>query len=222
MSAFGAVVGAAYGFGISVVVESGLFMSLVVTLVGSVIVGLIGFAFSDRTEYRPIQKVFLVPLAPFVVVASSLGMVLAVIVLAPALPVIIFAGFLGERRLRARMKAARRYLSWSELLPWLRSGQGTLLAESHGTGPFRIWYTPDDVLAEGEPISTDAEMIGVLTGKISHVFNSRCCREYLDAATGTALLTSIRPGWVMTDRFKRRFPHISVVRLFRPLGHAGE
>jgi hypothetical protein len=86
--------------------------------------------------------------------------------------------------------------------------------ETHGTGPFRIWYTEDDVLAKGEPISTDEEMLGVLGGKSSHVFNSRCLRKYLDSTDGSASLTNIRPARVRSGRFQKMFPRAPLVRLY--------
>lgn len=122
----------------------------------------------------------------------------------------------------ASLRATDRYIAWQELLPSLESGEGTLIAESYGTGPIRIWYTSDDVPAKGEPISTDDEMLGMLSGKISHVFNSRCLREYLDPTNGSASLTNIRPARVRSGRFPKKFPQIKILRLIHRPGQTEE
>ena len=86
--------------------------------------------------------------------------------------------------------------------------------ETHGTGPFRIWYTEDDTRTKGEPISTDEEMLDVLGGKTSHVFNSRCLLEYLAPTNGKASLTNIRPARAKIEQFQKRFPKAKIVRLY--------
>jgi hypothetical protein len=212
-ASLGAMVGAAYGYGASVATTSGSLASWIVVILGIAIFGWIGFKLADSPEYSTFQKLILLSLVPPVFVASVAGVLLMLGVLVIVSPVFLVQGIRRDRRFRAQMRAAGRYFTWQELLPSLESGTGTLIEESYGTGPFRIWYTPDDVPAKGEPISTNEEILGVLSGKISHVFNSRCLREYLDPANGSASLTNIRPARVRTGRFQKKFPQMKIVRL---------
>jgi hypothetical protein len=187
----------------------------ILSFVGGGLLGLIGYRISDVPDYTMVQRFGLILLVPPVLVASLVGVLLAIILFGVLCPVFIVQNVIRERRFRAQMQAAGRYLTWQELLPSLESGDGTLIVETHGTGPFRIWYTEDNIRAKGEPISTDEEILGVLGGKTSHVFNSRCLREYIDSANGSASLTNIRPARVRSGRFQKRFPHAKVVRLYQ-------
>lgn len=216
----GAIVGAGYGFGISSLTECSPRTTWLFVFVGSGLLGLTGYTLSDSPDYSTVQKVILLPLVPVVFVASSVGVVFVIALFGVLYPVFAIQNLRREHRFRAQMKAAGRYITWQDLLPSLKAGQGTLLEESSGTGPYRIWYTPDDVLAKGEPISSDEELLGVFSGKICHLFNSRCCREYLAPDDGKAFLTTIRPARVTSGRIQKRFPRIKVVRLIRPAGRA--
>ena len=216
-AAFGAIVGSGYSIAICRYVGFSPLTCWVLILIGAGLIGMIGLGVGRSGEYSVAQKVLLLPLVPPVFLVSAttfLGIILTMLFL---FPVFAIQRIRGEHKFRTEMKAAGRYVRWSDLLPLLESGQGTLIEESSTSGPFRIWYTPDDLLAKGEPISTDKELIGVFFGKLSHLFNSRCLHEYLDPNSGTALATSIRPRFVKTDRFKKRFPHVTVVRLIRPV-----
>jgi len=100
----------------------------------------------------------------------------------------------------------------------IEAGEGTLIEESLGTGPIRIWYTQEDVLAQGQPICTDEELLGELSRKLCHVFNARCLRRYLDPDSGVALLTSIRPKQARAGRMPEELSDVQRVRLIRPPG----
>ena len=218
----GAIAGAGYGFGISAPLECGPLTTWILVLVGSGLLGMIGFKIAGSPVHSAVQKVILIPLVPVALAASFVGITVVIVLFGVLYPVFAIADLLRERRFRDEMQAAGRFITWQQLLPLLESGHGTLLEESYGTGPLRIWHTSDDVLANGEPVLTDEEMFDVLSGKASHVFNSRCLRKYLDSDKGTALLTDIRPSRLNDGRFQKRFPKIKTVRLLHRPGHVGQ
>jgi hypothetical protein len=211
----GTMVGAASGIAFSVYNGFCTPAIWILGLIGGGLFGWFAYVLGKSREYSTVVRLILIPFVPPVFLMSFVGLLLGLVLLAVISPVFIIPGICREMRFRDQMKATGRYVRWSDLLPLLESGQGTLIEESSTSGPFRIWYTSDDLLAKGKPISTDKELIGVFRGKLSHLFNSRCLQEYLDPNNGTALATNIRPRFVKTDRFKKRFPHVNVVPLIR-------
>jgi hypothetical protein len=128
------------------------------------------------------------------------GTVYLAVLLVFGLPVIMFLGYMDERRFVHRMQATGRYMIGLDLQTRLHAGQGTLIAEMGPKGPRRIWWTEEDILAKGRPISTNDELLAVWKGD-PHLFNAQCYRDYVDPESGRALLTAIPGRQVRADRF---------------------
>ena len=123
---------------------------------------------------------------------------------------------IAERELRESMKSKGRFIDWSELRAKLEAGEGTLLKETGQKGPYRAWWTPDDVLAKGTLPATKEEFIGIISGKQTHLFNTKCFRDYLDPDAGKAMLTTIRPGQMRSGRLVGNYPNAKIAELIRP------
>ncbi len=121
----------------------------------------------------------------------------------------------AERRFRAAMKSKGRFIILEDLRPRLIAGEGTLIEDMGQKGPYRLWWTQDDLSTLGSPASTRADFIAIYAGK-GHPFNSRCLDEYLDEDTGKALLTSIPARYSSSGKLARMFPRVKTAKVFRP------
>lgn len=160
----------------------------------------------------------LFPFAVFVMLGAFVGMVLIlVMVLIWVVPI----GWLDERRFRDRLRVQGRLPRMNELQPKLEAGEGTLMVEM-SKGSRRVWWTPDDVPATGEPVDVedDEEYVAILSGEKEHAFNTYCLREYLDEETGKALLTPIRP--TTCGQLAKRYPKMRVIGVVVPLSEPEE
>ena len=117
------------------------------------------------------------------------------------------------------MKTRNRFTTLDDLRPRLIAGEGTLIEDTGHKGPYRLWWTEDDLFALGVPASTNEEFFAILTGK-EHPFNSRCLNDYLDKESGKALLTSIPPRYAVSGKLARLFPKVKVAKVIRPFAIA--
>jgi hypothetical protein len=109
-----------------------------------------------------------------------------------------------------------RYATLDELRPRLLAGDGTLIEETAEKGPFRIWWTEDDLLEMGSPVVTPDEFLAVLYEGSEHPFNSKCLHDYLSEDNGKALLTSLPPRYAESGRISRMFPRAKRAMVIRP------
>ena len=92
----GAIVGAGYSYGISVLTASGPVTSWVLGIIGSGLLGLIGYRFSDSPDYSTIQKIALILLVPAVLVASSIGVLAALVLFAVLSPIFVIQNIVRQ------------------------------------------------------------------------------------------------------------------------------
>jgi hypothetical protein len=104
----GLLAGAGYGFGPSAIAESPPVTMWILALVGSGLLGLIGYRFSDSPDYSKIQKAGLILLVPPVLVASLVGMLLALVLFAVLSPIFVIQNIVRQRKFQSRMQAAGR------------------------------------------------------------------------------------------------------------------
>jgi predicted RNA-binding Zn-ribbon protein involved in translation (DUF1610 family) len=137
----------------------------------------------------------------------------------------------GDRRIRRAITKQGRFRKWSEVLPQLQAGQGTLIVELINFGPtygpqWRTWWTPENALELG-PAKPHIELCTCMPGEIPFV--DWCQERYLDAAAGAASLfdtTTVGPPDMIVPEpldclsapFQKEFPALSVVVL--PMRHS--
>lgn len=118
----------------------------------------------------------------------------------PALLCVVVVGYwvvLGGRadlRMRRQMRAAGRFRPWGDLRPHLSNGVGTLIVELLSCGsvywvPWRLWWTPDDVLALAPSATPES---GPFCHSGEQPFVDWCIERYLQRDVGTAVLTRSR------------------------------
>ena len=92
-----------------------------------------------------------------------------------------------EHKLRLRMKACGRLISWPEFVRGMREQGGTCIEEKFSPkGPVRFWWTPEDVRRE-----STHEIIDWFTmrkGRQHEPFVLWCRARYTSAETGSAVL----------------------------------
>ena len=178
--------------------------------------GFFGWCWARTTWEMPrIPLAVALPWMPFVFLISLFGMAAFVLMIAVMYPFIALRHMQSQRRFRKMMGSRGRFITGNDLRPKLDEGTGTLVVECHTKGPFRIWWTDDDLASLGTPLSTREELRAFYEGQ-EHPFNSRCLREYLDDETGKALLTSLPARHARSEKLASTFPSIRVVRVFRP------
>jgi hypothetical protein len=166
---------------------------------------------------RIAQMIVLIPLAPFALLAGLLGLTLVVGVM--LVPVTIMWPFwrakyaIQERRRRNALAGRGRFITVDALRPSLDAGKGTLIVDAAGKGPYRVWWTEDDLFSLGKPVSSREDCIAAFKGE--HAFNARCLAEYLDDNTGRALLTPMETRDFRGARLTRLFPQTKVATVFR-------
>jgi hypothetical protein len=120
---------------------------------------------------------------------------------------------LGEWMLRRRMRRAGRYLHRRAL-----AGRGgTLICDSpsFGWGVARLWWTPDDVLADAPaPPEAREERSRALRGGDYqwHAFDRWVSERYVSPETGTAYLCGVwHAGRATAEKLRARYPGVAVV-----------
>jgi hypothetical protein len=123
---------------------------------------------------------------------------------------------IGEMRFRRRMKERGRFIEWTDLMPALTAGDGTLIVEQGHKCPVRVWWTPDDVvsLAPCSPPSED-ELDAMSIQPKNNEFVAWCHRRYTDEDGGLARITlpalELPPGLFFADFFQQQFPRLTTV-----------
>jgi hypothetical protein len=144
------------------------------------------------------DRCFTVAIVPMVLI----GVVFIGVAVLMMLPVVFIAGWREERRFRKQLNGQGRFVRARDLEPRLAAGRGTLI-EQHGPKSVeRIWYTDDDVRAQGSPARD-----------YDHAFNESCRQQYLDRSSGKAILTTIPPS-SRRKQLATRYPQMTIVRVF--------
>jgi hypothetical protein len=183
--------------------------------------GFMGWGTSQNEEWSDLQRVAFLVLWPMMMVIATVGFWLFILILVLALPVFVVQAMLAARRFRNRMKSDGRFISLPDLRPKLEAGEGTLIEETGHKGPYRIWWTEDNLLGKGTPPSADEDFVAIFEGK-DNPFNSLCLREYLDSDSGKAMLTPLPARYAQSGRLARMFPRMQIVMLVRPLLEIGD
>jgi len=161
------------------------------------------------------QVLVAVPLFPLAMLGGLIGIGFFLLFAAVVWPYVAVRWVAAERRFRKQMKTMNRFATFQDLRPRLIAGEGTLIADTGQKGPYRIWWTQDDLSVLGSPASTREDFISIYEGK-GHPFNSRCLKDYLDEETGKALLTSIPARYATSGQLARLFPQVKVAKVIRP------
>jgi hypothetical protein len=184
-------------------------------LVLTAIFGTMGWGIANDTEWSNLRRFMVISLAPVCLVAAVFGTAVILIWSAVVVvPIVMVGAFKEQRRFRNLMKSNGRFLNDFDLSVRLKAGQGTLIEETGRKGPYRIWWTEEDVLEEGTPPSTTEEYNAIMQGE-EHPFNSKCLNDYLDPIAGKAFLTDTTPRATKSGTFARKYPAVRVVMLVR-------
>jgi hypothetical protein len=221
-SIIGLLIGCGYGIGVSIGFHFDRWTTAVATVFGAGLLAYWGYMILQEPCYSPLKRIVVLALAPVAFVGSLIGVMVGAMLFGFLYPCFCIQNVLTKRKFQQQMRATGRFITCEELVSSLEAGQGTLIEESLGAGPIRIWYTQEDVLARGQPICTDEELLGVLSHKLCHVFNAWCLRRYLDPESGIALLTDIRPKQARAGRIPKELSDMQRLRLVRPLGPFSE
>jgi hypothetical protein len=195
-------------------------LSAVLTAIISIAVVAAFSYFGNRlpkaAEMSDRQVLIAIPFFPFALLGGMIAFGFILFFMAVVWPYAAIRAVAAERRFRAMMKTKGRFATLQDLRARLIAGEGTLIEDTGQKGPYRLWWTEDDLFTLGSPASTQEEFISILTGK-DHPFNSRCLKDYLDKEAGKALLTSIQPRYAASGELARLFPNVKVAKVIRPL-----
>jgi hypothetical protein len=107
--------------------------------------------------------------------------------------------------LRQELKKQGRFVTLDALRPKLAAGEGTLLEETGPKGPYRIWWTEDELSPRQTDLNDPERPRRLFDGEPDE-FNDRCLQEYLSRQNGRASLTAIPLTLARTGRLGEIFP----------------
>lgn len=207
---YGAAIGAGYALLVVMALHDKPVASFILTVILVVFFGLQGYGLARACELSNFRSILLLPLLPAVLVAGMVGIVAFILLILVMWPFLSMKQIQKERRFRRDMKSQGRLATLNDLRRRLDRGEGTLIEEWGAKGPYRIWWTEDDLFALGEPVSTQEDVIAIFQGQGKTAFNSRCRDEYLDEVKGRAMLLSISAHTGASGRLARMFPKARV------------
>jgi len=185
----------------------------------SAMLGFFGSTLPRDPSHSNAQLLAVVPLVPFVFCAGLIGVGAVVPILAVVLPFLAVKGFFRERKFLRQLKSRHRFVTLRRLRPRLEAGEGTLIEEWGLKGPYRIWWTGEDIRARGTPLTLD-DYRNIMQCK-DNAFNAQCVQDYLEPETGRALLTNIRPRAARNGGLQRLFLGVPVVMLVQSPNPSG-
>jgi hypothetical protein len=215
LAAYGVLVGLAFAAVIrnAAGVTSPVAIAAWIAALGGVF-GLLGWALAGSPDWPSTWRIVVaLPLAPFALAGGLLGLGVVLVPVAAMWPFLRVRHAVRERKYLNALRSQGRFVTADDLRPRLDAGLGTLIVDTGQKGPHRVWWTEDDLLGLGNPVSTKEEFFAALKGE--HAFNARCLTEYLEDKTGKALLTSMRTGDFRGERLGRTFPKAKVVTVVR-------
>jgi hypothetical protein len=129
--------------------------------------------------------------------------------------VVVSTQWLQERWFVRRMRAAGRFILWQDLEPKLRAGEGTLVIEGAMTGPVRVWWAEENILALAPvPPPAEHELARLLRDK-PQPFVAWCFGRYLEPKEGTALLTkppaTLPAEALFAGYFRKQYPGLNAI-----------
>jgi hypothetical protein len=196
------------------VVANGPVAATIWNVVLAIFFAFCGWRWAVTLKMSSIRLVMVLPWMPFVFLVSLFGLGSFFVIIAVMSPFWAFQYIRTQRRFRNSMKSKGRFIALNDLRPTLDDGTGTLIIEWWLKGPYRIWWTEDDMLSLGKPATTREEIHALYEGQ-EHPFNSRCLTEYLDEETGKAFSTSIPARWVRSGKLVRMFPSMKSAAVVR-------
>lgn len=217
---FGMALGAALAVGVAAGVKGVLLRGLEPVALWTVTIGLVAVygAFGYLGAGAKPKTEFIIWMLTGPGIATALAMAAGFILLIVALiwPFVFSVWLKNEWKLRRRMKANGRFATLHDLRPKLTAGMGTLIEETGLKGPFRIWWTEDDLFANGDPLPTDDDYIDILNGDVEHPINLQYLKDYLGVESGRAVLTTISARHATSGKLARQFPLMKRAMLVQP------
>src|SRR5262249_39192322 len=140
--------------------------------VAIIIMGWLGMQILTRSrgEKAGFRHYFFVAILPLVLTALVFAGGAIVLSLPLILPMIFIKGWREGRQFRRLMEGQGRFAWAKDLESKLAAGQGTLIEERGPKSVERIWYTGDDVQAQGSPPNWD-ELLSAWKAGHDHPFN---------------------------------------------------
>jgi hypothetical protein len=213
---YGVAIGVFWAAVLNRVAANGLIASIVWNVVLAAYFGFFGWCWARAAWEMPrIPPALALPWMPIFCLVSLFCMAVILLMVAAIWPFLALRQMQIQRRFRELMKSKGRFITMNDLRRKLDDRSGTLIVECHTKGPYRIWWTEDDLSSLGTPISTSEELRAFYEGR-EHPFNARCLKEYLDDGTGVALLTSLPASYARPERLALTVPSMNVVRVIRP------
>jgi hypothetical protein len=191
-------------------------LAIILSVIIFTIFGLYSIHLAKTPTFSYKQLAILMPFIPFAMFAGIIIWVFLFFAMMVALPFLCIGAPIYNYRFQKKMIENNRYAKLSELSPRLLSGEGTLIEETGRRGPYRIWWTEDDLFSLGSPVSTKEEVLSILSGE-EHEFNARCLKEYLDKETGKALLTPIPARDAKSGKLAKKYPSVKIAKIVHPL-----
>lgn len=165
----------------------------------------IGWGFSSEKGISLGSAIFAIGLGPLLPLFGVVIFGALMLCLLAVWPFFAISAILNERKFRRMMRKNGRFATIEQLQDKLEAGAGTVIQEAGPKGTYRVWWTDDDVLFLGKLVQTDDEFIEAFRNG-ADPFNARCLKEYLDTASGKAILTSIPAAHVSSQKFMKKFP----------------
>jgi hypothetical protein len=238
--ASGAVLGLAYLLaGVALLQRQSLAPFLVQTWTGLAAVGLVGNVIvavvwtPDEDWRRSARRLLLLQLyLPWAIAIGALVFACAPAVflavwLANALclgPARLARAMVIQRRVRARIQHAGRWVTWDTLESLLLRGEGVLVLDSTPCRPGLVWWTDDERLADvGLLVMADDRLRRVKHEDLDHGIErllslSNFQKRYFDAEQGCALLTPLGATFLESKKFLRAYPLVRVFAVDAFLG----
>lgn len=130
---------------------------------------------------------------PYIAAGAAMGMAMLPVLFVGAclaVPYTLGARWMRthrEHKLRLQMKSLGRLMTWAEFVKAMRERGGTCIEEKFSPkGPWRFWWTPDDVQSE-----SPHEIIDWFTmrkGRQHELFVHWCRACYTNSESGTAMM----------------------------------
>jgi hypothetical protein len=207
-TAYGAVVGAAFSSLLLHLNPQNQVVATVFGLIASVVCGLAARRLAKDTRMTVVQAFVLIPLTPWAAIGALVGFAAILLLLMVVFPIGAISNITSERRLRRMLNAQGRLLTFDQLCQRLTAGEGTLIEEWGLHGPYRLWWTGDDLLAHGLPPASNETFFAVTDGQGGD-WHAASVRAYLDSSAGRASLVLL--GFRRAAAVRERFPAAPVV-----------
>jgi hypothetical protein len=153
--------------------------------------------------------------APFTLLIMGAAMLFIGAISTPLVLWMNYQQHRDEKALAKSLRAAGRVANWQEIAQKWSSGCGTLLIEQCSpNGPFREWWTEDDVIGSAPaPLPTSLDVINNPDTDWLLKYTEMCILRYTDPDNGSAMLTDVPVS--VAQGLWSDFPKARVVTLVR-------